>query len=205
VLYRRFRRGWPTSIVLLLLVVVAELSFTLCCHPPLCLHHLLGLIRATGWLVPLASVEALEVGPREGARIAEIAPGRLVPRRGASHAGIWAGLAWELVSWTRRLTELLREVSGWAAHRPGVAAAGRAEHLPALDEVIEGTVDLWRKDISFVDPRPSSRGGVEIAMMRPYLQPFDRHISAGPQKIILRAPSTPPTVSRPSGFSARTL
>lgn len=97
VLYRRFRRGWPTSIVLLLLVVVAELSLTLCCHPPLCLHHLLGLICTAGWLVPLASIEALEVGPRERARIAEIAPGGLVPRLGAPHAGIWSGLAWHPV------------------------------------------------------------------------------------------------------------
>lgn len=40
-----------TSIVLLLLVVVAELPFTLGCHPTLCLHHLLYFIGST--LVPL--------------------------------------------------------------------------------------------------------------------------------------------------------
>jgi hypothetical protein len=64
-----------SSIVLLLLVVVAELSLTLRCHPPLRLHHLLGLIGTTWWLVPLAGVEALEVGPGEGARITEITAG----------------------------------------------------------------------------------------------------------------------------------
>lgn len=40
-----------TSVVLLLLVIVAELPFTLCRHPTLCLHHLLYLIGAA--LVPL--------------------------------------------------------------------------------------------------------------------------------------------------------
>jgi hypothetical protein len=88
VLYRRFRRGWPTSIVLLLLVVIAELSLALRCHPPLCLHHLLGLISTTRWLVPLAGVEALEVGPGEGARITEITAGRVVPCWASGHAWI---------------------------------------------------------------------------------------------------------------------
>jgi uncharacterized membrane protein YjjB (DUF3815 family) len=79
VLYRRFRRGWPTSIVLLLLVIVAELPLALRCHPPLRLHHLLGLVGTTGWLVPLVGVEVLEVGPGEGARIAaEVTAGRVV-------------------------------------------------------------------------------------------------------------------------------
>lgn len=87
-LYRRFRRGRPTSIVLLLLVIVAELSLALCCHPPLCLHHLLGLVAATGWLVPLAGIEVLEVGPGEGARITEVTAGRMVPRGATSHAWI---------------------------------------------------------------------------------------------------------------------
>ena len=76
-----FRRGWPTSVILLLLVVVAQLALTLRCHPPLCLHHLLGLARSR-WLVlaavgavstvavALGGVEGLQVRWRVGARIA---------------------------------------------------------------------------------------------------------------------------------------
>lgn len=92
VLYRRFRRGRPTSIVLLLLVVVAELSLTLSCHPPLRLHHLLGLVRATRRLVPLAGIEALEVGPGKGPRITEITADRVVPRWATAHAWICLSL-----------------------------------------------------------------------------------------------------------------
>jgi len=61
VLYRgrSYRRGWPTSIVLLLLVVVAQLSLTLSRHSSLCLHHLFGLISTTGRYMPLVGVEVL--------------------------------------------------------------------------------------------------------------------------------------------------
>lgn len=48
-----------TSVVLLLLVVVAELPFTLCRHPTLRLHHLFYFIRAI--LVPLRGIEALRI------------------------------------------------------------------------------------------------------------------------------------------------
>lgn len=48
-----------TSVVLLLLVIVAELPLTLCCHPTLCLHHLFHFTRAI--LETLGSVKALEV------------------------------------------------------------------------------------------------------------------------------------------------
>ena len=48
---KRIDRLPRTSVVLLLLVIVAELPFTLCRHPTLCLHHLFYLIGAA--LVPL--------------------------------------------------------------------------------------------------------------------------------------------------------
>lgn len=53
-----------TSVVLLLLVIVAELPFTLCRHPTLRLHHLFYFIRTA--LVPLRGVEALCVPGRGG-------------------------------------------------------------------------------------------------------------------------------------------
>ena len=49
-----------TSVVLLLLVIVAELPLTLCCHPTLRLHHLLYFIGAT--LETLRGIEALDIG-----------------------------------------------------------------------------------------------------------------------------------------------
>lgn len=49
-----------TSVVLLLLVVIAEFPFTLCRHPTLCLHHLLYFIGTV--LESLRRVEALVVG-----------------------------------------------------------------------------------------------------------------------------------------------
>jgi hypothetical protein len=56
-----YRRGWPTSIVLLFLVVVTELSLSLGCHPPLCLHHLFGLISTTRGLVSLTGIKVLQI------------------------------------------------------------------------------------------------------------------------------------------------
>ena len=56
-----------TPIILLLLVVVAKLSFTLRSHTPFRLQHLLGFIRS--WLVSLICVEALEIGARLWAKL----------------------------------------------------------------------------------------------------------------------------------------
>lgn len=79
------RRGWPTSIVLLLLVVVTQLSLTLSCHSPLRLHHLLGFIRAArGLLLALGGIEVL-CGSRERTTVVEITD-RVVARRTAGHA-----------------------------------------------------------------------------------------------------------------------
>lgn len=69
-----YSRGRPTSLVLLLRVKVSEFSFPLCCHPPLCLHHLLRVAGSTGGHVALAGIEALDVGGRmaSGGGIIEI-------------------------------------------------------------------------------------------------------------------------------------
>ena len=56
-----------TSVVLLLLVIVAELPLTLCRHPTLRLHHLFYFIGAT--LESLRGIEALNVGSRVHPRI----------------------------------------------------------------------------------------------------------------------------------------
>ncbi len=71
-----YRRGRPTSIELLLLMVIPKLSLPLSCHSPLGLHHLLRLVGAARGLVALRRVEVLQVGRRmRSARITEVADG----------------------------------------------------------------------------------------------------------------------------------
>jgi hypothetical protein len=54
--------GEKASVVLLLLMIVAEFPLTLCRHPTLCLHHLFHFIGAS--LEPLRSIKALHTGVR---------------------------------------------------------------------------------------------------------------------------------------------
>ena len=82
-----YRRGRPTSIILLLLVVVSQLSLALSRHSSLRLHHLFSLIRSSRWDVSLAGVEVLQVRSGEGACITEIAD-RVVSWRSAAHAWV---------------------------------------------------------------------------------------------------------------------
>ncbi len=68
-----YRRGWPTSVILLFLMIVAKFSLPLSCHPPLGLHHLLRLVGAARRLVTLRSIEILQIGARmAGARVAKL-------------------------------------------------------------------------------------------------------------------------------------
>lgn len=55
-----YNRGRPTSIVLLLLMVVAQFALPLSCHSPLCLHHLLCLVGSARRLVSLGGIEVLQ-------------------------------------------------------------------------------------------------------------------------------------------------
>jgi hypothetical protein len=69
-----YRGGRPTSIVLLLLMVIPKLSLPLSCHSPLGLHHLLRLVGAARGLVALGLVERLEVaGPVRAAGVVVVA------------------------------------------------------------------------------------------------------------------------------------
>lgn len=62
-----------TSVVLLLLMVVAQLPLTLCCHPTFCLHYLFHFTGAT--LESLSSIESLKVGRRLSPSTIEFADG----------------------------------------------------------------------------------------------------------------------------------
>lgn len=71
-----------TSVVLLLLMIVAEFPLTLCRHPTLCLHHLLYFIGTT--LEPLRGVEARGVRARVHARPIEFADRVVALRHGST-------------------------------------------------------------------------------------------------------------------------
>lgn len=85
-----YSRGRPTSLVLLLSVKVSQLSLPLCCHPPLCLHHLLRVAGPTGGHLALAGVEALDVGRRmaSGGGVIEIGAMGTRPRHADGATGV---------------------------------------------------------------------------------------------------------------------
>lgn len=62
-----YRAGRPTSVVLLLLMIVAKLSLPLSRHPPLGLHHLLRLVGSSRRLVALSGIEILKIRTRMAA------------------------------------------------------------------------------------------------------------------------------------------
>ena len=133
------REGAHTSIVLLLLVVVAQLAFALGCHATLGLHHLLGLIGTR--LVTLVCIVILEIGGGMRALIILIGHRVVTGRHGSRSAWV----CW-LVSSCRGLA-VERRTKVWegaraARHGVGFATTATAEHLAALDQVVDGTVDL---------------------------------------------------------------
>ncbi len=76
-----------TSVVLLLLMIIAQLALTLRCHPALSLHHLLGLTR-TG-LVTLCGIEVLQVGRRVRPQRVVLGYRVMSLRDTSSHALVW--------------------------------------------------------------------------------------------------------------------
>lgn len=82
---KRTRRLPRTSVVLLLLVVVAEFPLTLCCHPTLRLHHLFHLVGTT--LVPLGGIEPLSIA-RRGRSVAIEFANRMVSLRATTHTRV---------------------------------------------------------------------------------------------------------------------
>jgi hypothetical protein len=67
-----YNRGRPTSLILLLRVEVAELSFPLSRHPPLSLHDLFCVVGTSRRLVSLGSIKVLEVSSRRARRATSI-------------------------------------------------------------------------------------------------------------------------------------
>jgi hypothetical protein len=84
-----YRRGRPTSVELLLLMVVPELTLALSGHSPLCLNHLLCLVGAARGLVTLGRVEVLQVRLVRAARIAKVGAGVGTRAGTGRHAAIF--------------------------------------------------------------------------------------------------------------------
>lgn len=81
-----YSRGRPTSVELLLLVVITQLALPLSRHPPLVLNHLLRLVRAARGLVSLGGVEVLKV--RGGVAGSTVKLDRMWSLRATGTAGI---------------------------------------------------------------------------------------------------------------------
>lgn len=75
IVLRLYGGGRPTSVVLLLLMIVAQLTLTLGCHAALSLDNLLGLVGSARGLVSLAGVKVLEVRLVGTASVAELGHG----------------------------------------------------------------------------------------------------------------------------------
>lgn len=155
--------GRPTSVELLLLVVVAKLALTLSCHPPLVLHHLFRLVGAARWLVSLGGVEVLKVrrGVSAGAGAAfELDRVGSLGTTGTTRlcmADLENRVSWSLVVVETQPAALdqvcILTDSGIESGRAGgkewwleLTSATRhcrhAKHLAALDQVFNGTLDL---------------------------------------------------------------
>lgn len=88
-----YRSGWPTSVELLLLVIISQLALPLGCQPPLVLLHLLGIVRAARGLVSLGGVKVLKIrGWMTGATSASSESGGVWPSRTTRNSGFcWRG------------------------------------------------------------------------------------------------------------------
>jgi len=137
-----YRRGRPTSVVLLLLMVVAELSLPLGRHPSLRLHHLLRLVGAARGLVPLGGVEILQVGLVAATGVAVVVARVGSRARVGTRAAVWVRQLLAMVG-NRRIGGSRYE--GAFLRRPlceRLTSVRHSVHLSALDEVVHGAVDL---------------------------------------------------------------
>lgn len=83
-----YRSGRPTSVELLLLVIISQLALPLSCQPPLVLLHLLGVVGAARGLVSLGGVKVLQVRGRvTGPTTASSKSRRVWPARTTGNSG----------------------------------------------------------------------------------------------------------------------
>ena len=144
-----YRGGRPTSVVLLLLMIVAKLALPLSRHPPLGLHHLLRLVGAARGLVSLGGIEILEIR-RGGARPAIILDRlrALGPARSTGVCGASVSLdgCWDVAQ--PALICILTELGpvSCRAGREGrfelTSATRNPEHFTALDQILDGALNL---------------------------------------------------------------
>lgn len=132
-----------TSVVLLLLMIVAELPFTLSCHPTLRLHHLFYFIWAS--LVPLRGIEALRIAGGGHSGAFELAH-RVVSLGAAisAHARV-CHREFQVRSTPHRSRVRPHTVVGiGTTHHHGHRVPARGiPQLPALDEIVDRTINLF--------------------------------------------------------------
>lgn len=131
-----------TSIVLLLLMIVAEFPLTLCRHPTLYLHHLIHFIWAS--LKPLRSIESLHIGVGVHPCAVEVAD-RVVALCRVGHTRV-CELLFRISPCCRRCPRFRTVLRMGAAHHHGHRVSPRSgPELSALDQVVDGAVDLCEK------------------------------------------------------------
>lgn len=147
-----YRRGRPTSVELLLLVVVAQLALPLGCHPPLVLDHLLRIIGAARGLMSLRGVEVLQI--RRGRSRPSVEIDVVWPLRAARTAWVCENGVCQHVTGGLRpsqqhlssgiLTKAALE-SGRAGRKGWLKLTSTTrgpKHLAALDQILDGSLDL---------------------------------------------------------------
>jgi hypothetical protein len=129
-----------TSVVLLLLVIVSEFPLTLCCHPTLRLHHLFHLVGTT--LVPLGGIEPLGIA-RRGHSVAIKLADRMVSLRATTHTRVCQRDKSESRSGCHPCPQHTVVGVGPAHHHGHRISPRSIPQLPALDEIVDRTIDLW--------------------------------------------------------------
>lgn len=117
-----YRRGRPTSVVLLLLMIVSKLTLPLSRHSPLGLHHLLRLVGTARGLMPLRRVEVLQI--RRWVRAAGVAE---------------VGTGVRTRTWTRRHAAFLElRVSGLSMLGETISPGPSQANLPTPGNFVAG-------------------------------------------------------------------
>lgn len=144
-----YRGGRPTSVVLLLLMIVAKLALPLSRHPPLGLHHLLRLVGAARGLVSLGGIEVLEIrrrGPRPAIKFDRLRALGPASTTGVCCGKCQLGRCWDVAQPALMcILTKLGPVSGRAGRKGRfelTSATRNPEHFTALDQILDGALNL---------------------------------------------------------------
>jgi hypothetical protein len=123
-------------------MIVAEFPLTLCCHPTLRLHHLFHLVGTT--LEPLGSIEPLGIARRGHSVAIELAD-RMVSLGATTRARVCQRDKSETRSGCHPCPQHTVVGVGPAHHHGHRIPPRSIPQLPALDEIVDRTIDLCKK------------------------------------------------------------